>query len=275
MADAELGLLVRSMKHHRRVAAGDSVVGEQDSGKRSTVLLAGVAALQSRLEDGRRRIYSFRYAGDFCDLARYVLATPDDAAGVQAITDCSIAIVDYADIDILLSRSPTFALALWRATMLEAMVSQHRLWTASNAAALERVANLLCEQLALREAIGISSPILPLTQIDIADAAGLSVVHVNRVIQTLRGRDILSNGNHRLEVIDKQRLAQVAKFDGHYLNMPDLLANWVVQVTESLGPGDALERSRAGSRALKNRSARGARQNAPSSAPAFRTVRTR
>jgi hypothetical protein len=158
--------------------------------------------------------------------------------------------------------------------MLEAMVSQHRLWTASNAAALERVANLLCEQLALREAIGISSPILPLTQIDIADAAGLSVVHVNRVIQTLRGRDILSNGNHRLEVIDKQRLAQVAKFDGHYLNMPDLLANWVVQVAEDLGPGDA-QRSRATSRALKNRSPRGARHNAPSSAPAFRTVRTR
>jgi CRP-like cAMP-binding protein len=117
--------------------------------------------------------------------------------------------------------------------MLEASIRQHRLQNASSAPALERVADILCEQLALREAIGISSPILPLTQIDIADATGLSVVHVNQVIETLRGLDILSKENHRLEVIDRKQLAEVVGFDGLYLDMPRLLSNWIVKIDGS------------------------------------------
>jgi CRP-like cAMP-binding protein len=232
MADHELDELVQLMRGHRHVGPGGDIVRAHESMRHVTILLDGVAAVQRRLEDGRRRIYSFQYPGDFCDLSHYVLPKRDDAVGVQAITDFSIAIIDYTSIDGLLARGPTFGLALWRATMLDASISRHRLLNASSSA-LEGVAHILCEQLALREKIGITTPILPLTQIDIADAAGLSVVHVNRVIQTLRGLDILSQENHRVEVVDRKQLAEVAGFDGLYLDMPQLLSNWVVQIDGS------------------------------------------
>ena len=123
------------------------------------------------------------------------------------------------------------ALAFWRATVLEAAIYRERLTRASRGTALERVAHLLCEQLARREAVGVSGARLPLSQIDVADGTGLSVVHVNRTIQTLRSLNVLSRTS-QLEVIDRKQLAQVTKFDGRYLDMPQLLSNWAVRVEE-------------------------------------------
>ena len=50
-------------------------------------------------------------------------------------------------------------------------------------------------------------------------AAGLSVVHVNRTIQDLRELGALSKNSHRIRVIDKGRLAHIAKFDAGYLHV--------------------------------------------------------
>jgi len=97
-------------------------------------------------------------------------------------------------------------------------------------AALKRVAHLLCEQLARREAVGIHAPHLPFSQIDVADAAGLSIVHVNRTIQTLRSLDVLSKANRSIEVVDRRQLAKIAEFDGRYLSMPELALKWAVQI---------------------------------------------
>jgi len=107
--------------------------------------------------------------------------------------------------------------AFWRGSMLEAAVYRQRLTKTNRGTALERVAHLLCEQLARREVVGIHTPRLPFSQIDVADAAGLSVVHVNRTIQNLRSLGVLSKASH-IEVIDRERLEQLAKFDGLYLS---------------------------------------------------------
>ena len=223
-----LDLIVRAIKRRVRVAAGDGVVCADDTVKHVTLLSAGVTCSYKRSEDGGRTILAFHHPGDFCDLSRYVLPERDDAVGVQALTDCSVCIIDYRDLEQLLAR-PELALALWRATMLEAAIYRERLTVASRGSALERVAHLLCEQLARREAVGMDSNRLPLSQIDIADAIGLSPVHVNRTIQTLRSLDVLSKESH-LDVIDRKQLARIGKFDGGYLDMPALLAKWTVRV---------------------------------------------
>ena len=230
-ADAvDLELARQAIKPPVLVAAGADVIRAGDSAKRSTVLLAGMACSYKRSEDGGRSILSFHHPGDFCDLHQYALRERDSEVGIQALTDVVVAAIDYRDMDRLLGR-PKLALAFWRATMLEAAIYRERLTNMSCATALERVAHLLCEQVARREAVGIGSGRLPLSQIDVADATGLSVVHINRTIQTLRGLNTLSKASS-IEVIDRKQLAKVAKFDGHYLNMPQLLSRWAVQVEE-------------------------------------------
>jgi CRP-like cAMP-binding protein len=178
-----------------------------------------------RWEDGGRSILSFQHPGDFCNLYRYVLPDLEPAIGVQALTDCTVAVIDYRDMDRLLSR-PTLARAFWRVSILEAAVYRERLSRSGRETALKRVAHLLCEQLARREAVGIHAPRLPLSQADVADAAGLSTVHVNRTIQTLRGLNVLSKASHIVEVVDRKQLAEIAGFDGRYLNMPNLASKW-------------------------------------------------
>ena len=234
MNKAELNVLVQFLKHKPRVLTGVDIIGMAQSSGHSTLLLAGIACSYKRLPDGTRQIYSFQYPGDFCDLYRYVLPERDEAIAVQALTDCLVAIIDYADIERLLTQHPGLALALWRTTMLEGAILRERLSNARRGSALQRVANLLCEQLARREAIGIASSVVPITQVDVADAAALSIVHVNRTVQTLRSMNVLSKASHAIEVVDRRALARIAGFDGHYLNMPQLLSKWAVRIEESV-----------------------------------------
>jgi CRP-like cAMP-binding protein len=229
----ELDALVQFVEPRPGVRAGADVIYAGQSTRCSTLLLSGIACSYRRLEDGSRQIYSFHYPGDFCDLYRYVLPEEDRAIAIQALTDCSIATIAYTAIEQLLVQRPRVGLALWRATMLEAGILRERLSNAQRGSALQRVANLLCEQLARREAIGITSPVVPITQIDIADAAALSIVHVNRTVQTLRSLNVLSKTGHTIEVVDRKQLARIAGFDGRYLNMPQLVSKWAVQMEES------------------------------------------
>jgi CRP-like cAMP-binding protein len=229
----ELDVLVRFLKPQPRVHAGGDIVHAAQSTGHSTVLLAGIGSSYKRLDDGSRQIYFFQYPGDFCDLYRYVLPEWDEAMAVQALTECSVASIDYADIEQLLAQRPRLSLAFWRATMLEASILRQRLSNAWRGSALQRVANLLCEQVARREAIGMTDSVLPITQVDVADAAGLSFVHVNRTIQTLRGLNVLSKGSHAIEVIDRKELARVAGFTGRYLNMPQVISGWALPAEET------------------------------------------
>jgi CRP-like cAMP-binding protein len=225
----DLDLLLQAIKRRVSVAAGDNIVRAADAVGQVKALLAGTTCAYKRQEDGSRSILSFQHPGDWCDLHRYVLPDVRPAIGIQALTDCTIGVIDYQDMDRLLSR-PTLASALWRACLLEAAVYRERLSSTVQGTALERVAHLLCEQLARREAVGIHTPLLPFAQIDVADAAGLSVVHVNRTIQTLRSLNVLSKTSHAIEVVDRKELARIAGFDGSYLNMPNFVSKWAVQI---------------------------------------------
>src|SRR5262249_30817305 len=151
--------------------------------------------------------------GDFCDLNRYVLPEPNGAVAVAALTDCLVGTICYKELDRALGQHPNVSLALWRATMLEASIIRERLFNVSRRSALQRVDHVLCELLARREAIGIDCSTIPLSQIDLADAAGLSVVHVNRTVQSFRTLGVLSANGRAIEVKDRERLRQMTNFD--------------------------------------------------------------
>lgn len=215
----DLDILFHAVRRQVVVAANADVIREPSDVRQLTILLAGTACCYKRKYDGGRSILSFQHAGDFCDLHRYVLPYVDVEIGVQALTDCTVGVIDYREMEGLLSR-PSLALAFWRASMLDAAVDRERLMSTGRGTALERVAHLLCEQLVRRETVGIHARRLPFSQIDVADAAGLSVVHVNRTIKTLRNLGALSKDSH-IEVIDRERLEQLAKFDGLYLSVSE------------------------------------------------------
>ena len=96
--------------------------------------------------------------------------------------------------------------------------------------ALKRIAHLLCEQTVRLEAVGITGG-LPLTQIDLADAADLSTVHMNCTIQDLRQLGVLSKNSRAITVSRWDRLVEIAKSDGRYLDMPQVLTDELAAVS--------------------------------------------
>lgn len=78
------------------------------------------------------------------------------------------------------------------------------------------------------------------------DAAGLSIVHVNRTFQELRRLNILPKEGRSINVVDRERLAKLAGFDGNYLNMPQLLSHWQVKIERPSTPALPMIRSTLG-----------------------------
>jgi CRP-like cAMP-binding protein len=215
--DKELRALLSLVKTTRAVQRGEDILKFGNLQKTLTVLLSGVACRYRMMDNGRRQILAFQYPGDACDYHRYVLSTQDDP--VAAVTDCLVGTLDHDDLESLLQQHPRIAFALWRATVLEARILLERVSNATQNPAVERIANLLCEQVLRLERSGMSADVIPLTQIDLADAAGLSVVHVNRTIQELRELGALARNSHGIRVENRDRLIQIAKFDATYLDI--------------------------------------------------------
>jgi CRP-like cAMP-binding protein len=176
-SDAEVEAVLKHIKVRAPASRGDDIVGPGNASRCFTVLLDGIACSYQRLADGNRQIYAFHYPGDFCDLHQHVLPESNNEVAVAALTGCSIGIVEHRDLDQLITRYPSLALAVWRAAMLEGSICCKRLLNVGRLPALQRVAHLLCEHLARCEAVGITSTTIPLTQMDLVDAVGLSIVH--------------------------------------------------------------------------------------------------
>lgn len=220
--DKDLQAFLCLVRVTRRVRRGEDIVRPGKSPKVLTVVLSGVACRYRMVDSGRRQIFSFLYPGDFCDYHRYVL--PQSDGPVAALTDCLVGVIPHEDIDRVIERHPDIGLALFRSTVLEARIFQERVLNGTQRPAVERIACLLCEQIFRLEAIGMEGGEIPLTQIDLADAAGLSVVHVNRTIQDLRQLGALSKSSHAIKVENKDRLRRVAKFDASYLDIRQMSA---------------------------------------------------
>jgi CRP-like cAMP-binding protein len=220
--DEELQALLSVVTVKGRIRRGDNIAAPGRSTGYSTVLLSGVACRYKMTENGRRQIFTFQYPGDFCDFDRYILPELDEA--VAALSDCVIGVINHDDIRKLIAQYPKIGLALWCDAILEARIFRQRLLNIGHRPALPRIANLLCELMVCLDAIGINGATIPLTQLDLADAANISAVHMNRTIQGLRKLGILSRNSRAIEVVHRERLLNIGKFDGRYLSIPNEVA---------------------------------------------------
>jgi CRP-like cAMP-binding protein len=224
--DSAIYAIVSRIKVSSGSKRSEDIVAPGLSPTHSTVLLEGIACLYERLADGSRQIYAFQYPGDFCDLNRHVLPGAINEVAVAAITPCTVGTIRHSDFEQLMAQYPSLASAMWCASMLEASMLRQRLLSVGRRPALQRVAHILCEQTARQEAVGIQSDTIPLSQWDLADAAGLSNIHVNRTFRELQKLGLLTKEGRAMKVVDRKGLASLAAFDGNYLNMPKLLSDW-------------------------------------------------
>lgn len=202
-----------------RIAADQDVVRAGDRTSRSLLVVNGLLATSKVDENGERQIVALHVAEDFPDLLTLHLELMD--SDLRTITGSDVAFIEHAPLRILTSEHPLLAAALWRTTLIDAAVMREWVVNVGRRAALPRVAHLFSEMFARMAAVGLSeghSCSLPLTQMQLGEATGLSVVHVNRVLKDLRSQGFLSFERGLLTIHDMAALHSLAGFERDYLH---------------------------------------------------------
>jgi len=170
--------------------------------------------------EGTRRILNFHISGDIPDLQSLHLTVLDHS--ISTITPCAVGFIPHGALHDLCRRYYRITSALWRETLVDASV--FREWIVNNGRreALNAMAHLLCELVVRLQAVGLAQGHrcdLPLTQSELADALGVSAVHVNRVLQDLRGSGLITLKGRTLTVLDWNGLERAGDFDLTYLHL--------------------------------------------------------
>lgn len=204
----------------RRVGPREDVIHEGDRPWDVCLILSGWACRYKMLEDGRRQIVSFLLPGDLCDLNVFVLREMDHSIG--AVTPVTIAELSRETFEAVALGHPRVTQALWWETLVAAAIQRE--WTVSlgQRSAFERLAHLLCELFIRLRTAGLTEGDtceLPLTQSELADATGISTVHVNRTLQELRAAGLVVLKGKTLTIPSLATLQDVALFNPNYLHL--------------------------------------------------------
>lgn len=201
-------------------AADRDIVREGEVPRSVFVLLDGMACRYRVMPDGRRQIMTFLIPGDLCDLHVFLIRAMDHAIGTLAPVRLA-AVAREAVLDLALSR-PRISAALWWSALQEEAILRERIVALGRRDARGRVAYLLCELLWRYQVVGLvrdDAVPLPLTQTELADTLGLTPVHVNRVLQDLRRRGLLTLERRQLVLRDVNGLQRIAGLDKAYLHL--------------------------------------------------------
>ncbi|HEX4737980.1 MAG TPA: Crp/Fnr family transcriptional regulator [Allosphingosinicella sp.] len=203
----------------RSFPAGAHFVRDGDRPDFCCLLLSGFACRYKITGDGARQIMSFHMAGEFVDLQNSLLGVADHS--VQAMTECEAAIIPRLTLrDVALNR-PALAEALWTDTLIDAAIFREWVVNVGRRDSRARVAHLLCELSLRMQAAGLAFGHryqLPMTQEQLADAVGLTSVHVNRVLRQLAEEGLISRDRRTIVIEDWRRMREAGDFNDRYLH---------------------------------------------------------
>ncbi len=204
----------------RSLAARQDIVREGDRPGHCCLVLTGFAFRYKLLAGGQRQILAFHVPGDVPDLQSLHLPVIDH--NLAALTPVTAGFIQHDAVHEMNARHPRIAGALWRTTLIDSAILRERIVSLGQRDGLSRTAHFLCEMFKRLEAVGLASGpavTLPITQVEIADALGLSPVHLNRMIKELRERRLIATEGQRLDLLDWNALADLGDFDPTFLHL--------------------------------------------------------
>jgi CRP-like cAMP-binding protein len=201
--------------------AREDIVRQGDKPKECNLLLEGVVCRYEETPEGKRQIMSFQFPGDIFDAQSFVLETMDHSIGT--ITPCKVGAISHQTMDEIVHHYPRLMKAIWKDTLLDAAVFRKWLVNIGRRDAYQRIAHLMCEVFIRLETVGLTRDDhtidWPFTQAEIADALGLSLVHVNRTLQELRREKLIVLRNPTLTILDWEALKSAGQFAPNYLQV--------------------------------------------------------
>lgn len=214
---SELARLCSQSTH--TIAPKRDLIREGEEPRSVYLILEGWACLYRTLENGRRQIVDFAIPGDLCDLNVFILDAMDHS--IEAITRLRVAEIGRQVLHHVVTTYPNITTALWCQELVSKSI--HREWIVNVAqrSAQQRIAHLFCEMYLRLESVGLThgfSCDFPPTQSQLADATGMTSVHVNRSLQELRRSGLVEFQRQRLTIPNMLALQHAGLFNPEYLH---------------------------------------------------------
>jgi CRP-like cAMP-binding protein len=214
LSNRELEHLAKLESKRVRVARGKELVHEGQTGQVAHIIQDGWACSFKLLRDGGRQIIAFPVPGDCVGLRSMLLRTSDHS--FSALTDATVSRIDAASMKEIFTEFPHLGAAiLWATSRDEAMVVEH-LVSLGRRSAIGRMAHFFMELHDRLKLVGLASGDefnCPLNQSVLADALGLSTIHVNRVLRQLRERGLMTFKERRVTIHDANALKSLAGYE--------------------------------------------------------------
>jgi len=202
----------------RQVSADELVIRSGEELSSSLLLLDGWMARSKDLAGGERQVSELHVAGDFPDLHGYTLKRLDH--DLLSLSDCRVAVVPHERIRAILEQFPRLGRVYWFSTNIDAAIHREMVLSLGQRSAISRMAHLFCELYVRLSVVGRTKDDgyeFPLTQRELSECLGLTVVHANRTLQELRRRGLVDLENRHLRIRDRRGLEGLAEFDSGYL----------------------------------------------------------
>ncbi|MFL6829308.1 MAG: Crp/Fnr family transcriptional regulator, partial [Sphingomicrobium sp.] len=182
---------------------------------------SGYSVRTKMVGTGDRQIVSIHMKGELVDLQNSLLEIADHS--VQMLTSVKVALIPRQEIIKLTLERPMVGLAMWRETLVDASIFREWIANVGRRDAQTRLAHLLCEFALRLKVAGLgerNNYELPMTQDQLADATGLTAVHVNRTLKTLEAAGLIARRTPRfIEIGDWRKLAETGDFNSGYLHL--------------------------------------------------------
>ena len=206
----------------RSLEAQAYTLREGDRPDRCAVLISGYAYRHKVTGDGSRQILSLHIPGDALDFQNMFLSESDH--NVQMLTRGDVAEIAREPLEELVLTNPKAGEAIFVAALVEAAMFREWTLNVGRRDARGRIAHLLCEFSYRVFARGLGPEEdyeLPMTQEQLADATGLTPVHVNRVLKSLQAEGLIRRERRVIRFPNWERLREQADFNSRYLHVKD------------------------------------------------------
>jgi CRP-like cAMP-binding protein len=204
----------------KQYGAREDIIREGEHSADIHVVLSGLACRYKILRDGTRQIMAFLVPGDPCDAEIFILDAMDHNIGT--LTPTVVASVSGSRMKELLLNRPSIALGFWWNTLQDEGVLRERIIDEGRRDAYSRIGFLIYEIFVRMRAFGDiddNNFEFPVTQTDLADATGLTPVHVNRMLKQLRRENLIAIDGKTWTILDPKGLRKAARFEASYLHL--------------------------------------------------------
>ena len=214
----------------KSLAPGSYAVREGEPPSGCGVLVSGFAYRQKLTGDGGRQILSIHIPGEALDFQNIFLNVADHS--VQMLTRGYLAVIPRADIQNIARHNAAIGHAILVSTLVDSSIFREWILNVGRRDAKSRLAHVLCELAVRLDTHGLTDDMgyhLPMTQAELADALGLTPVHLNRVIRSLEADALITRSKREISFPDWERMRDMADFNDRYLHLaiqesPQLLA---------------------------------------------------